>query len=174
MTLTRWNHWVTKGLILLSFLAVVFAFVTIYPLSDRVYVMVRIGLFLFMVAICSWLRGWMKKRKVNQSVSALVIVAVGMVCAAGILSWELGWEKSVWKEKLDPQPVDEDERSDPQIPKGTGIDTGAGSGISGSIYTGGQQVGERKQLSRHYIDSSVGKAAEGRFKHPDVLSGKLR
>lgn len=26
----------------------------------------------------------------------------------------------------------------PQIPKGTGIDTGAGSGISGGIYTGGQ------------------------------------
>lgn len=174
VTLTRWNHWVTKGLILLSFFAVVLAFVTIYPLSDRIYVMVRIGLFLFMVAICSWLRVWMKKRKVNQSVSTLVMVAVSVVCAVGILSWKLGWEKSVWKENLDPQPVDEDERSDPQIPKGTGIDTGAGSGISGSIYTGGQQVGERKQLSRHYIDSSVGKAAEGRFKHPDVLSGKLR
>lgn len=48
----------------------------------------------------------MKKRKVNQSLSTLVMVAVGVVCAAGILSWELGWEKSVWKEKLDPQPVD--------------------------------------------------------------------
>ena len=106
VTLTRWNHWVTKGLILLSFFAVVLAFVTIYPLSDRIYVMVRIGLFLFMVAICSWLRVWMKKRKVNQSFSTLVIVAVGVVCAAGILSWKLGWEKSVWKEKLDPQPVD--------------------------------------------------------------------
>ena len=78
----------------------------IYPLSDRIYVMVRIGLFLFMVAICSWLRVWMKKRKVNRSLSTLVMVAVSVVCAAGILSWELGWEKSVWKEKLDPQPVD--------------------------------------------------------------------
>lgn len=48
----------------------------------------------------------MKKRKVNQSLSTFVMVAVSVVCAAGILSWELGWEKSVWKEKLDPQPVD--------------------------------------------------------------------
>lgn len=47
-----------------------------------------------------------EKRKVNQSVSTLVIVTVSVVCAAGILSWKLGWEKSVWKEKLDPQPVD--------------------------------------------------------------------
>lgn len=104
--LSPWHYHIRNGLISLCGAAMLLSIATMNLPSARVYVVVRAGWILLIVFFIRAVQRWMKRKKVSQSMITVAMTISGVIFFVVLLSWELGWEKSVWKEKLDPQPVD--------------------------------------------------------------------